>query len=157
MNKFSWVLVVGFGLLICSCDQGFKFSKTHGLKGSIWNKDSALVFSFTLKEKMSPSDFLYQVQFDPAYPYENICLDYSISNSKGTVLTTSRDNLFLFEPRTGKPLGVGTKQRIYVDAYFLKGVSLKDTGRYSIAVKQYMRNDDLKGIQALGIRIRPSD
>lgn len=137
------------------CNSDFSHTQIKEIPVSGWNKDSVLTYDFKVEGPIAPVDFLYQVQFNEDYSFENIWLDYSLIGPKGEILTASRDNLTLFEPKTGKPLGVGGKNRIFLDAYFLKGVRLKDTGRYQLKLKQYMRQDHLLGIQSMGLKVRP--
>jgi len=129
----------------------------RSLPASGWYADSSLHYSFFIPEPGEKRDLLYQVQYSPNYSFENIWLKYWLIGPKKDTLIQSRDNLFLFQPKTGNPLGTGTHLRLFLDAYFLKAVVFKDTGLYQLHVKHYMRKKDLTGIQSLGLKIKTRD
>jgi gliding motility-associated lipoprotein GldH len=144
--------------LLWSCNSETFPVMLHPLKNSIWAADQDLVFDFQVQNPSQTVDMLYQVQYDRGYAFENIWLKYWLIGPKRDTLIRSRDNLFLFEPKTGRPIGTGPPERLFLDAYFLKKVRLEDTGKYTLRIRQYMRKDSLEGIQSLGIKIRePED
>lgn len=155
--RFSITFFLALLLSICGCDSEYSLTQVQNFPESVWKKDSIISFKFKIERPVSPLNLLYQVQFQPDYPFENIWLDYSLKGPDGNELTASRDNLNLFEPKTGKPLGDGVGNRIFLDAFFLKSIRLKDTGVYRLDVKHYMRQENLTGIQSLGLKIRPSE
>lgn len=153
--SISFFLIVLFS--ISGCDSEYSHTQVQNFPESVWKMDSIITFKFKIDRPVSPLNLLYQVQFRPDYPFENIWLDYSLKGPNGNELTASRDNLNLFESKTGKPIGDGVGNRIFLDAYFLKGIRLKDTGIYILEVKHYMRQENLIGIQSLGLKIRSSE
>jgi len=97
-------------------------------------------------------DFLYQIAYSEKFDWENIWLRYILTGPDGDTIHTSTDNLFLFEPGNGKPIGQGPHERMYLDAYFLKDFPIKSSGTYKIKVYQQLRADKLNGILSLKVR-----
>jgi len=122
-----------------------------------WSSDKVLEFHLNQKQTRAKVDFLYQLQYDPEFHWENIWLSYQLQTPSGDTLMQATGNLYLFEPGIGKPFGKGCRERLFMDAYFLKGIMLKDTGNYRLLVRHQMRTSNLKGIQALGIRMKKSE
>ena len=124
------------------------------LKNEKWPLSQTLSFPFSVGSPSEKMDFVYRLCYSPSYPYDNIWLRYCLVGPQGDTLTQSVDNLFVFESKTGRPLGQGFAERYYMDAYFLKGVSFQNPGKYKVLVRQYMRQDTLPGLQSLGCIIR---
>lgn len=121
-----------------------------------WPYEPSLEFQFRQKQDDGPLDMLYQLQYEPEFSSENIWLSYLLKGPAGDTIIRSTDNLFLFQPGSGKPLGSGCRERFFITAFFLKGIRLKDTGTYRLYIRHQMRDDTLKGVQALGIRLKKS-
>lgn len=155
INQLIWLFLATVILLSCHSEP-FPV-KIQSLRKSIWPKDKTLEFDFLVQKPSQSVDMLYQVQYGRDYGFENIWLKYWLIGPRKDTLIISKDNLFLFTPNSGKPIGIGPKQRLFLDAYFLKNVLLKDTGKYKIHIRHYMRKDSLAGIQAMGIKLRESE
>lgn len=149
------VLLVGSGLFSCQ-DHSFPV-RIQNLENHRWAQGQYLDFEFKTHSSGEKVDLLYQVQYGPEYPFENIWLKYWLIGPKNDTLIISKDNLFLFQPGVGKPFGTGTGNRIFLDAYFLKNVQLKDQGTYKIRLRHYMRKDSLAGIQAMSVKVKVSE
>ena len=140
-----------------SCTSFEKKVSIINLKNNEWQKDSLLNFDFNLNQVKNKINFLYQVQYQPSYPFQNIWLKYTLKDPDGLELINSKDNLFLFQPSSGKPLGGYSKNRNYTLAYFLKDVVLTKPGSYSISIQNYMRPEILIGIESLGVVVEESE
>lgn len=147
-------LVISFCL---GCQSENQHTIIKPIKNGVWYQDSTLQYSIHVKLPQNHLDFLYQVQYSKDYPFENIWLDYSLFDPNGKLLANSRDNLGLFESRTGRPFGEGTDERRFLDAFFLRNIKLSETGEYRLKVKHYMRPDSIPGIQSIGLKIRPHE
>lgn len=154
MKKILFIFLI-FSILF-SCQRKKSEIKIATINQEKWPANESLDFKFRTETENFQTDFLYQVQMNPEFAYENIWLNYCLQGPKGDTLICSTDNLFLFEPKTGKPYGQGCRERLFLDAYFLKNVILKDTGIYKISIRHYLRTDTLQGIQSIGIRMKES-
>jgi len=154
MKKILFIFLI-FSILF-SCQRKKSEIKIATINQEKWPANESLDFKFRTEKENFQTDFIYQVQMNPEFAYENIWLNYCLQSPKGDTLICSTDNLFLFEPKTGKPYGQGCRERLFLDAYFLKNVILKDTGMYQISIRHYLRTDTLQGIQSIGIRMKES-
>ena len=154
MKKILFIFLI-FNILF-SCQRKKSEFSIVAINQEKWAANKSLDFKFRTETENFQTDFLYQVQMNPEFAWENIWLNYCLQGPKGDTLICSTDNLFLFEPKTGKPYGQGCRERLFLDAYFLKNVILKDTGIYQISIRHYLRTDTLQGIQSIGIRMKES-
>lgn len=144
------LIFLTFILLLVGCTRKSDFVGIFQMPSKGWAHTEKLEFEFT-PDPAKAVNFLYQIRLSPQYLYQNIWLKYWLIGPNSETITSSKDNLFLFEP-SGKPVGIGTHKLLYVDAYFLRNVRLTEAGRYRIVIQHYMRDDSLKGIHSLGIR-----
>lgn len=152
MKKQIFIFLIISTLFSCNVKNDFAGIVSIPVSG--WQAGKVLEYPIEIKEKGNTLDFIYQVQYDPEFSWENIWLNYQLTGPGGDTLIRSTDNLFLFEPGSGRPIGSGCKERLYLNAYFLRNVKLRQTGKYHLRVQHFMRTDTLKGIQALGLRLR---
>ena len=141
--------------LLCACKQPSDQIEIKPLARFIWPQNQNLEFELEPKQAGEPIDLLYQVQVDPAYRYQNIWLAYWLMAPDGDTLTHSRDNLTLYH-QSGKPVGTSIRERMIVEAFFLKNITLKKEGKYRLSLKHYMREDSLRGVQSIGVRWQTS-
>jgi gliding motility-associated lipoprotein GldH len=147
--------VFAFSLACMSCQTETQLAGLQAIPGEKWGSRQILEFPFEVKEPGQSFDLLYQVQYRPTYSFENIYLKYWLIGPAKDTLIRSKDNLFLFEPRSGKPIGISSPESIFLDSYFLRQVRLDAAGTYKVRVQHYMRKDSLAGIQSLGIKLKP--
>jgi gliding motility-associated lipoprotein GldH len=149
------VLFWALGFLMMSCQPETKLAGLQAIPREKWGSRQILEFPFMIQEPGKSFDLLYQVQYRPSYSFENIYLKYWLIGPGQDTLIRSKDNLFLFEPRSGKPIGISSPTSIFLDSYFLRQVRLDVAGKYKVRVQHYMRKDSLEGIQSIGIKLKP--
>lgn len=142
--------------VLCACQPASDHIKIKPLHRFIWPQNQKLSFDLESEFGDKPVDLLYQVQLDPTYSYQNIWLTYWLISPAGDTLTHSKDNLMLFQT-SGRPIGSSIKERMVVEAFFLKNVKLPQKGMYRLNLQHYMRQDSLRGIQSIGIRWQESE
>lgn len=139
-----------------SCTSSFQ---TLGIKSFVkdgWDKDSVLTFHFKVEAARPESfDLIYQLKVNDAYPFQNIWLKYHITGPTGQLIMESKDNLFLFDPKTGKSYAPSALGTTYATAYFLRDVRFSQKGNYTIQVQHYMRTGKLKGVESLAVLAQP--
>lgn len=161
-GAFPLAIVPNFFFALClaavfsGCQSAQPIQKMLALPEEGWHQDSTLQLTFSVPEAGQRFDLLYQLQYQESYPFDNIYLKYWLTDPKGDTLISSLDNLFLFEPRVGKPIGSGLANHRMLDAYFLKNILLQQAGDYTVHLKQYMRKQKLEGIRQIGVKLRPA-
>lgn len=121
------------------------------IEGRNWNKDSVLVFTVPVIDTLQNYNLLVNVRNDVNYKYSNVWLFIKIQQPDGQQLDDKFE--ITLADHSGKWLGKGfgglkTREVIY------KGqVYFPVSGDYTISVQQGMREEVLKGISDVGIRV----
>jgi gliding motility-associated lipoprotein GldH len=63
----------------------------------------------------------------------------------------------LMDPKTGEPRGSGTGDIYDHQILALRNQRFAQPGNYTITLEQYMRQDQLPGLMAMGVRVARAD
>lgn len=149
------VLFVALALTYCTPRNDFK--AINDLKDNAWSIDSTQSFTFTITDVSKSYDFYYLIRNATAYPFYNLYISRSLTDSTGTVMSKSMEELILFDAKTGKPLGSGLGD-IFDHKFKIKSLSnyrFKEAGEYTFSIEQNMRQDPLVGVMSVGVSIEP--
>lgn len=149
------VLFVALALTYCTPRNDFK--AINDLKDNAWSIDSTQSFTFTITDVSKSYDFYYLIRNATAYPFYNLYISRSLTDSTGTVMSKSMEELILFDAKTGKPLGSGLGD-IFDHKFKIKSLSnyrFKGAGEYTFSIEQNMRQDPLVGVMSVGVSIEP--
>lgn len=143
------LIVVISGLVSCGRQPVYNEFNLIDLTG--WSVDSTSVFKINMEDTTGGYDLTLQIRHTSAYPYQNLWLFVEqLSPDSQFVRDTISCNL---ADHTGKWLGTGT------GSVFLYSIPLKvrnrfdKPGTYQYAVVHGMRDEILKGIQAIGLKL----
>ena len=141
------------------CTPRDDFKAIHDLKGSEWPIDSLHEFTFTIEDASKSYDIYYLIRNATAYPFYNLYIKRTLTDSTGKEMSKSMDELLLFEAKTGVPLGDGLGD-IFDHKFKIASLSnyrFPKPGVYTFGVEQYMRQDPLLGIMSVGVSIEPTN
>ncbi len=140
-------------LALSSCNKNRVFDKNQSIPERTWHKDSIISFQFQIEDIHNGYHLYYNIRNTNLYPYHNLYLRHSLEDTLGNVIHSDLTEVFLFNSKTGKPLGDG------MGDIFDHRFTLMDTFRFDIPgvyrfkVTQYMRMDLLPEIMAVGLRV----
>ena len=139
--------------LLNSCDDSRVFEKNHDFAERQWLVKDKPSFEFTVADNQ-PYNLYCNLRSSVSYPYSRIFLNYTLKDAKGAELEKKLVYTFLFDEKTGEPLGSSGLGDIYDrQLLLLKDYSFKQAGTYSIQFEQFMRTDSLQGVLAVGLRV----
>jgi gliding motility-associated lipoprotein GldH len=140
-------------LLSCSCDDSRVFEKNYDFKEREWQVIEKPSFEFTV-DNNQPYNLYCNLRNSVAYPYSRIFINYTLKDSNGLELKKEMINTFLFNEKTGEPIGSSGLGDIYdQQLLLLKDYNFKQPGIYTIQFEQFMRTDTLQGVLAVGLRV----
>lgn len=142
------VIVVGFTL---SCSQNLVFEQYKTIDDKSWNKDSVMVFTVPVSDTTDNNNFYINVRNDIKYQYSNLWLFITIEQPDGETME-DKFEIALADP-SGKWLGEGLGGLKTREAIYRRNVFFPRSGDYKISIQQGMREEYLKGISDVGIRI----
>lgn len=118
-----------------------------------WDKNIVQNFEFDISDAHHPKNIIFVVRNNNDYPYSNIRFIVNFSNLKTKKTKTDTVNYILAKPN-GEWLGKGfgdTKETLF---QYKLNYKFPENGKYSIGVIQAMRNNNLVGIEDVGVEIQ---
>jgi gliding motility-associated lipoprotein GldH len=140
--------------LIWSCDSDRLFEKNQDFEERAWLSTNQPAFEFVVSDTVKTYNLYCNIRNSVEYPYSRIYINYSLQDSSGTLVSKNMIQAFLFEEKTGKPLGSSGLGDVYDQQVpILRNYQFKKSGTYSLKFEQFMRTDTLSGILAVGFRL----
>ncbi len=148
---FQLIMIVTFLPVLFACRQNLVFEQYQNISDQKWYKDSVLVFSVTIEDTTQNNNFIINVRNDVDYQYSNLWLFLSIEQPDGKILD-DKFEVALADP-SGQWLGNGFGGLKTREAVYRRNIFFPVSGEYKIRIQQGMREDYLKGISDIGVRI----
>lgn len=148
MHKWwLWIIVV----LGISCQQDAGEVQMRDVN-NLWAKNQAQEFQLDIKDADVPKNLIFIIRNNQNYPYSNLFLIATLAQN-GKPIKTDTLNYRLANP-DGSWIGSGfgdTKEGwfLYKEYY-----QFPKNGIYTLSIKQGMRQDTLRGIEDIGIKIQ---
>lgn len=117
-----------------------------------WSKKAEQKFKLEITDPQSPKNIIFVVRNNNQYPYSNIRFIVNFKNSDSKTSEVDTLNYILAKPN-GEWLGTGfgeTKETLF---QYRTNYKFSKKGTYEVGVMQAMRNDNLPGIEDLGIKV----
>jgi gliding motility-associated lipoprotein GldH len=139
--------------LLFSCDSDRLFEENKRLEKRYWRVDEPIVFDFKIEDATQPYSIYYNVRNSLEYPYARLFIQYSLADSTGTLIDKKLNAQFLFDQKTGRPLGQTGIGDVFDHQFLLiEKLVFSYPGKYQLKVEQFNRQDTLRGILAVGAR-----
>jgi len=152
--KFQWFIFAFFLLTtLFACDSKRIYEKNIDFEKKSWLVKDIPEFNFEVVDPTVPYNIYYNVRNTLNYPYQNLYVTYYLEDSTGNVLSTSLQNLVLFDKKTGAPFGKGLGDIFDHQIPALSNYKFEEAGLYSFRVEQFMRTDTLSELLSVGIRV----
>jgi len=150
-------LIIGCSLLFSACDTNRVYEYNKDFSDRTWKTKDTAVFDFQIKNAGAKYNLYYNVRNTIDYPYARLFIHYSLTDSSGNELSRKLVNNDLFDQKTGQPTGNSGLGDIYDHQFLLlKDIEFTHQGKYLLKLEQYMRQDTLPGIIAVGVRVENS-
>lgn len=149
MNK---IRLATFGLLFsifAGCSGDRIFENFESMETGSWDVTDSVSFELSdldLENRTS----LVAVRFNETYSFSNCYIRVISMDSASTILENTLINVPLFDSKSGEPIGKGfgnSYTRYDTIPFILKAETKK------LLFVQYMRQDKLNGIEAIGLKI----
>ena len=126
------------------------FSEFHSFYNSEWKQQEFVRFEVPVQDIHTPFEVFLEIRNNNDYPFQNIWLFIDYRNPKGEI----RSDTLQAELADvyGKWYGKGISLYTYSFPYDLN-TQYRDTGTYVYTIRQGMRENSLKGISDIGLRI----
>ena len=149
-----WIVGVIVGVLTTACDNNRVYDNNIPLENEHWNMDSSYRFDFIIDDTLVSYNMYINIRNFGSYKYQNLLLyiDFELPNNKTIVDTV---NCILADSK-GKWLGKGWGSLWSSQIPYKSHIRFPSKGDYSITFTHAMRDEKLKAISDIGIRIEKS-
>ncbi len=140
--------------LLASCDGQRVYENGVEFEDRAWKVIDEPRFEFTIADTAERYNLYYSVRNSLDYPYARIFVTYHLYDSVGKEI--SKKLLFndLFDQKTGAPFGDSGLGDLYDHRFpILNMHPFTYPGKYSLKLDQFTRQDTLKGVIAVGVRV----
>jgi len=154
-QRFGLRLAVAAGLLagLAACDPNRVFEQNIDFANYSWDVQRKPAFTFAIQDTAARYDIYFNVRHASAYGYYNLYLKHTLTGPTGRVGAPLLHQLLLMDPKTGEPKGSGTGDIYDIQLLALPKQRFAQPGSYTLTLEQYMRQDQLPGLMAVGVRV----
>ncbi|WP_338873776.1 gliding motility lipoprotein GldH [Spirosoma sp. SC4-14] len=150
------LVVLGVGLLL-GCDSSAVYKEYTDIEDGKWYIKNAPSFTFEIEDASIPYNIYYNLRNSLSYGYYNLYLTRYLRDANGKEIESRLDELILMDPKTGKPTGDGLGD-IFDHKFLMKrDYRFPKPGKYTMQIRQYMRQDPLLNILSVGITVEKAN
>jgi gliding motility-associated lipoprotein GldH len=140
--------------LLFSCDSARLYEENKKLEKRYWRVNEPMIFDFKIEDATHSYSIYYNVRNSLEYPYARLFIQYSLGDSTGNLIDKKLNAQFLFDQKTGKPLGQSGVGDVFDHQFLLiENQVFNYPGNYQLKIEQFNRQDTLLGILAVGARV----
>ena len=150
-EHWTYLLILLGCYLSLACDKNRVFEQYQGMDDLKWAISDTVSFEFTSLTSDTVTSSI-GVKYNDRFVFHNLYVRYLLKDSLGNQLQDSLINILLFDPKTGKPLGDGYGN-VFTLFDTLPLVHLQENQGLKVQLIQYMRKEQLDGIEAVGLKI----
>ncbi len=151
LQKACSVVLAG-SLLLTACGSVDVFEKNIPFKTQEWSSADKAVIPFDISDTVSLYNVYIVFRHSNAYSFNNLWLKWSVQQPGSASGSTHQFNLPLANNEQGW-LGTGMDD-IYEHRILIQPrTSFSKTGTYTVTMEQIMRQDPLKHVMNVGLRI----
>ena len=149
MDIFQYMLLISLLAIGFSCTESACYEQYQTVDNP-WDKNKEYFFVVDIEDPAVSYNVSVSIRNNNLYPYQNLWLFYTTTQPGGLVL---RDTIeCMLADDYGKWLGSGIS--IYhLNIPLQTRYTFPQKGQYTFAIRQGMRDEKLKGIEQIGVRI----
>jgi len=157
---------VGLGLALLAataaltaCDPNRVYEENTDLKSPsgdayVWDVQQRPTFSFVIADTTARYDVYFNVRNAADYGFYNLYLKHTLTGPDGRPAGPALlHQMVLMDPKTGQPRGAGAGDIFDHQILALPNQHFARPGTYKLTLEQYMRQNQLPGIMAVGVRV----
>lgn len=145
-------VIIGFVLLLSSCQTGPFFEKNSIIPSQEWEKAFQPEFQFEVQDTNALYDVFLNIRHSPYYRYTDLFLSTSELRPDSTEIIDSVRGISLADPE-GKWLGKSTGHLYEQTVIWGANYRFLDTGIYTLRIRHQMDDPVLIGINDIGFKI----
>ncbi|RSK35379.1 gliding motility lipoprotein GldH [Hymenobacter metallilatus] len=153
--RLTPILLAG---LLGACNPNEVFEKNTDLKSPagepyVWAVQDKPTFEFDIPDTTQRYNVYFNIRNAADYEFYNLYVRHTLTGPDGRPISRQLHQMLLMDPQTGEPRGDGSGDIFDHRFLALPNQKFSQTGPYKIMLEQYMRQDQLRGIMAVGVRV----
>ncbi|TGE22086.1 gliding motility lipoprotein GldH [Hymenobacter aquaticus] len=152
-QALRWMLGGALLLALPACDANQVFEKNQELDKAVWTVQEKPTFEFDIQDTTQRYDVYFNIRNESMYGYYNLYVKHTLLNPSGQRVSQLLHQMLLMDPQTGEPRGQGSGDIFDHQFLALRNQRFSEPGVYKVVLEQYMRQDQLPGIMAVGVRV----
>jgi len=150
---FRYFITGSLCLMGISCNNPVFYEKYQTIDNP-WNKNTSYFFTCEIEDLSASYDLSVQIRNNNLYPFQNLWLFFTQEQPGGTFV---RDTVeCLLADGYGKWTGTGISV-YHLNIPIRKNYTFLQKGSYTFTVRQGMRDEQLKGIEQIGVKIEKNN
>lgn len=155
MNRISIIYIGILCAVLASCTDEAIVDKNVAISGLSWDYNTKPEVVVHITDNSRPYHLFLNLRHTAAYSYANVFVLLHESGPGVDTVSTQRIEVPLAAP-DGRWLGKGSGSMFMHQQLVRENYRFPDTGRYVFSFEQNMRENPLRHIADVGIRIAPS-
>lgn len=152
INKYSlFTLIIASLTLLPACDRNVIYSGYTSMDNSTWNLMNVARFEIPVDDTAASTNVFFTIRTGSAYPFRNIWLFVSTISPDGKIVGDTLQYYLIDEQ--GKRYGKGFGDIRELNLPYKSNVYFPASGIYRFSVQHGMREEELKGVYDIGIRV----
>lgn len=151
LKKMLLVNIACLTFFLFACDKNRVFDNSFAIEDARWAVNDVKQFSFEIDDTTAFYNVLINVRNNNEYEYRNLYLFIKMTSPSNKYFEDTVE--FQLADNRGKWLGKGAGNIWQSQLMMLKNVKLLEKGSYQVELMQGMRDDTLKSITDIGLRI----
>lgn len=149
-HKVLYFILIFFCSILFSCGSDCIYDQYQSIENIAWEKDKEYYFTFQVEDNSTPYNIILEIRNNNLYPYQNLWLFYNEELPIGPLVRDTIECLLADE--YGKWYGHGIS--LHQSSFPVRTAYIfPHKGQYTFSFRQGMRNDILRGIQEIGLRV----
>jgi gliding motility-associated lipoprotein GldH len=148
---------------LSACDPNRVYEENVDLKSPsgdayVWDVQQRPSFTFAIADTTARYNVYFSVRNAADYGFYNLYLKHTLIGPDGRPAGPALlHQMVLMDPKTGQPLGAGAGNIFDHQFLALPRQHFAKPGTYKLTLEQYMRQNQLPGIMAVGVRVAKED
>ena len=144
---------------LSACDPSRVYEENTDLKSPsgdayVWDVQQRPTFTFAITDTTARYDVYFNVRNAADYGFYNLYLKHTLTGPNGRLAGPALlHQMVLMDSKTGQPLGAGAGDIFDHQFLALPRQHFARPGTYKLTLEQYMRQNQLPGIMAVGVRV----
>ncbi len=153
---FTILALFALAVLASSCDDARVFEENREMAQREWLVTDEPDFTFFIDDSAQTYNLYYNLRNSLQYEWDRVFVSYAVFDSTGNTLSRKLVYHDLFDP-TGRPLGESGIGDLYDHQFpLLENYRFPRRGAYTVRLTQFSRQDTLRGVLAVGLRVERS-